>query len=291
MPLDWCRITNHWLLHLPDKLEDHGCYHAVNILAEERMHQTIRRLVTNSKKHVMSSLAINYSMFEQLHTDWSLESNIAGRSSHFRRSGMAFSDQNIIPGKYEHKKKRAESLPDDLYRQLQEKWQSSMGDDDDGGFSSENRVYFFKSLMLDGQKVAPARYNTTRKDCSCFVSEYIDDDSGDEFKAYGKVRSLFRHSITHDVRGVLTQFFVDADWYSEVGRDQITGLVQIKRNFEWDAHRLESVYNFFPDSVVFWPSEPFRTWTDENVTGRLRREREETWSVVEQRNAIYLDNN
>lgn len=192
LPLSWSSITNHWILHLVDKFADHGAFWAVNILPEERLHQTIRKLVINSKKDVLSTLAHNYVSFDHLQTDWSMDVEVLGSKSQFRRRELEYADNDIVPGTFVKKGGAHVSLSIKLYKQLLNRWSTTLGRDVTE--FAANSVVNYRYILLDKQKLAPLQYQTSKKNNSCFVAEY--KEGGRKKQAYGIIRQIFWHTIT-----------------------------------------------------------------------------------------------
>jgi hypothetical protein len=74
LPLYWCTITRHQLLHAVDKIRDHGSFWAIHMLNEERMHISIRKMATN-QKHILGSIGVNYNLHDNAQTHWRLDTS------------------------------------------------------------------------------------------------------------------------------------------------------------------------------------------------------------------------
>lgn len=69
MPLYWCTITRHFLLHASEKLKEFGSFWACNMLCVERFHVLLKSMAKGSRNQ-MASLANNYDLFDRTQTDW-----------------------------------------------------------------------------------------------------------------------------------------------------------------------------------------------------------------------------
>ena len=95
LPFKWNTISRHLLLHMPRKFLCHGSFWSCNMLAEERFHQTVRKLVHTSTTNLAASMGKNYTRFMNTHLDWGFRSSSPVKS-HFLRRSMEYSDQRYI---------------------------------------------------------------------------------------------------------------------------------------------------------------------------------------------------
>lgn len=93
------------------------------MLAEERMHRTIKRLVINNKKDKLSAIGVNYDDFQTIETDWALSANRYVCRDIVRTfaipSTLQYADQNIDLGPA---LKGYVELGDDLLDQIMVLW-------------------------------------------------------------------------------------------------------------------------------------------------------------------------
>lgn len=69
LPLFWCSVTRHWLLHIIPKCRLFGSVWAWNMLPWERLHVLLKGLA-RGKRNMVSSFRIWYDLFDQAQTDW-----------------------------------------------------------------------------------------------------------------------------------------------------------------------------------------------------------------------------
>jgi len=269
LPSIFCTGSIHFLLHLPYKFSQHGAFWSVNMMAEERMHRLIKRLVKNSTKDKLSALGKNYSVYQQIELDWALQSVSSGSGSRGtgRRTGLAntnvleYADQKIELGR----KLQERSLSEELYNQLIGRWKkiyvAAEGEDDDLRSTlsrTRNKIIEYTYVKLDSQMIKPIGYHKKGSlvDDSCFVSEYREGRQSKQ--AYGRVVRIFSHTLP--CNPPRTEIFFEANWYSSCNECPVNPLTlapRIIRQPGWDQDRLDLVRNIHPVSVAFWPSDPF----------------------------------
>lgn len=148
------------------------------MLAEERMHRTIKRLVINNKKDKLSAIGVNYDDFQTIETDWALSANRYVCRDVARTfanpSTLQYADQNIDLGPA---LKGYVELDDDLLDQVMVLWRvrlkkrdylnivQQMADEDEK--KKARRVTELTKVFLDGQLIKPVKFHK-KGICSLF---------------------------------------------------------------------------------------------------------------------------
>jgi hypothetical protein len=53
------------------------------------------------------------------------------------------------------------------------------------------------------------------------------------------------------------EIVVEANWYSAVGRGDVSGLIQVRRNHVFDGNRFVFLKNCVAENFVMWKSNPW----------------------------------
>ena len=77
LPMWFCTMNNHMLYaHNMDKTGEHGSFKHTNILREETMHVTLRKLVKNVNRNILDSLRKNYYTYDFLQLEGAEKSTL-----------------------------------------------------------------------------------------------------------------------------------------------------------------------------------------------------------------------
>ena len=92
--------------------------------------------------------------------------------------------------------------------------------------------------------------------------EYYFEEDGTEEKAYGRLVSIFEHTIpwskTAPETGYTTSVLVQVEWYSPIGPpNTLSRLVQVTRNHNFDNSGLSFLDDMWPVSFVLWREDAF----------------------------------
>jgi hypothetical protein len=93
-----------------------------------------------------------------------------------------------------------------------------------------------------------------RKDDSCIAVPYHEASDGSKRLAYGRIKAMFQHTL---YPGGPTLHIVDCDWYETI--DTSGPLTKVIPNPNFDRCRLADLSTAYPQSLAFWPVDPFST--------------------------------
>jgi hypothetical protein len=74
---------------------------------------------------------------------------------------------------------------------------------------------------------------------------------------YGRIMKMYTHTMPMGpAEGSTTRLIADCDWYMQDGINPVNGLIQLKRNLNFDSARVVFLKNCVSRNFVFWPSDP-----------------------------------
>ena len=90
-----------------------------------------------------------------------------------------------------------------------------------------------------------------RADNACVSEEYKESGNNSAVTVnYGIIKTMFLHKLGHEPEEVI----VECEWYEKVGINPRTKLIQVRRNTNFDACRVQFLKNLYPHNLVMWPS-------------------------------------
>ena len=156
------------------------------MLAEERIHRTIKRLVINNTKDKLSAIGVNYDSFQAIETDWGLSANRFVCRDVARTfanpSTLQYADQNIDLGPA---LKGYVELDDDLLDQIMVLWRARLKTkdyqqivrqmEDEDMKKKLRQVTELTKLYLDGQLIKPVKFHKKGIRMHDMVATYTSD--------------------------------------------------------------------------------------------------------------------
>ena len=118
-----------------------------------------------------------------------------------------------------------------------------------------DRVEELRSFEFDGVKFKPFR-SRLKTDNSIVTVKYEDEDDG-ETVCYGRIKKIFKHYLKQGNPNELFDVFIECDWYSADGVDELTGLTRVVRNTHFDVERISSARQVLPISAGLVKVDPF----------------------------------
>ena len=88
-------------------------------------------------------------------------------------------------------------------------------------------------------------------DNACSAEDYKEAGNNEEVAVnYGIIKSMFIAKLGNEPEEIV----VECDWYEKVGVNPRTKLIQVRRNLNYDACRVNFLKNLYPRNFVMWPS-------------------------------------
>ena len=88
-------------------------------------------------------------------------------------------------------------------------------------------------------------------DNACNAEDYKEAGNNEAVAVnYGIIKSMFIAKLGNEPEEIV----VECDWYEKVGVNPRTKLIQVRRNLNYDACRVNFLKDLYPRNFVMWPS-------------------------------------
>lgn len=135
-----------------------------------------------------------------------------------------------------------------------------------------NRAVTLQSFTFDGVTFKPFDPQV-KYDNSYVAVRYQDVDDGPSL-CYGRIKKIFKHRLTGQrCNEEVSDVFIECEWFSKVGVQDLTGLTRVTPNPNFDSARLAFAKHVLPASLSLREVDPFADHCNEFVV-IVQRDRE-----------------